>query len=262
MSVKFHIRPVYEVIEEELKTDHIVSIPEDYFTSRRLSTLPPPPTAVSPAPSTTLLPSSLIGSITTMTFPPPQEADRDIATLLSDSVAMEHLPAMAKLNTGGWSDGDAATRRFRQTTEFAARSSHNGAIYMSKGSVFAGIGGLRSIDWWSRSAEMGIIVAPGCWRRGISVDVHYYYLTFVFEELCLNRIEFKTASSNIAMISFCKEVLKATHDGTLRDAFPVKDTADVFKLYSNVELFSVLACEWPDLKKRLQEKIVEQKTHK
>ena len=268
MSVKFHARPVYEVIAEEVQEGHVEPIPEDYFTSRlnptTLPPLPSPSSSLSTSTSSVRLPSHLAGSIVTMRFPPPPESDKDISALLSDPVAMEHLAAMAKQRSGGWSEEEAAARRVRQAHEHVSGSSLNGAVYLlsaaaaaggQEGAMFAGIGGFRSIDWWSRSAEMGVILAPSYWRRGLSVDVHHLCLTVAFEQLCLNRIEFKTASTNMAMRQFLIEILGATHEGTLRDAFPLYDTTDAFKLYANVEMYSVLACEWPTLKKSLQEKI-------
>lgn len=268
MSIKFHARPVYEVIAEELKAGQVEAIPADYFTNMQSQPLvpPSPPTSATPP-----LPSRLTGTLATMSFPPPAAADKDIAGLLSDAVAMKHLTAMANLRGGGWSEGDAAERRVRQTTEFLAGNSLNGAIYLPPSGaagtegvegetpVFAGIGGFRSIDWWNRSAEMGVILTPTCWRQGISAEVHLLCFTVAFEELCLNRIEFKTASSNTPMRQFLTQVLGANHDGTLRDAFPVYKTTDIFKLYENAELYSVLACEWPNLKKRLQSKLQSRK---
>jgi RimJ/RimL family protein N-acetyltransferase len=250
MSIKFHIRPVYEVIALEVKTGHVVPIPEDYFEKALAAESPTPPST-----SKISLPSNLAGSVCSMVFPPPADSDFQISSLLSDPVPMEHLAAMAKLSAGGWSVDDAAARRLRQTTEFNSGSSMNGAIYASPGGEFAGIGGFRSIDWWSRSAEMGIILSPSFWRRGISIEVHYLCFVYAFEELCLNRIEFKTASSNTAMVKFCKDILGANHDGTLRDAFPATYSIDAFRLYSDVEIFSVVASEWPALKIQLQNRM-------
>lgn len=255
MSVKFHVRPVYEVIAEELQAGHVVAIPDGYFAAAKTAesagvVIP----AANVAVKTTCVPLCLAGAASVTTFPPPEESDGDVAALLSDPWAMQHLVAMSKPSCGGWSKQDAAARRVRQTAEYAAGSSFNGIIATAAGE-FAGIGGLRSIDWWSRSAEMGIILRPCCWRKGLSVEVHYLCFVHAFEELCLNRIEFKTASSNTAMVAFCKEVLSANHDGTLRDAFPANDTADIFRLYCNVELFSVLSGEWPALKTRLRERM-------
>ena len=249
MSVKFHSRPVYEVISEELHTGKVIAIPDSYFD--KCNTLPYIAT-VQQNDSNPDLPTLLSGSIVTVRFPPPPESDLDIAHLLSDQAAMEHLLAMSKICGGGWTVDDAAGRRTRQEKEFTAGQSFNGAIYTNVQNHFAGIGGFRSIDWWNRSAEMGIILSPTFWRRGICVDVHFTCLRFAFEDLCLNRIEFKTASSNTGMIRFCENVLNAKHEGTLRDAFPAKSTNDAFKLYSNVELYSVMSYEWPDLKIALQ----------
>jgi len=255
MSVKFHMRPVYEVISIEVETGHVVPIPDDYFEVALAEEARHSKAHTTTA--TPTLPNTLAGAKSTIIFPPPQDSDDAIAALLSDPVAMQHLVAMSLPRSGGWTVDAASARRQRQTTEFENGSSLNGAIYASGASKseFAGIGGFRSIDWWNRSAEMGIILAPPFWRQGISVEVHYLCFVHAFEELCLNRIEFKTASSNTGMVKFCKDVLNANHDGTLRDAFPANDSSDPFKLYCDVELYSVLACEWPSLKAKLRKKL-------
>jgi hypothetical protein len=57
------------------------------------------------------------------------------------------------------------------------------------------------------------------------------------------------------MVKFCKDILGANHDGTLRDAFPATYSIDAFRLYSDVEMFSVVASEWPALKIQLQNRM-------
>ena len=138
---------------------------------------------------------------------------------------MAHLKAMSKISLGGWSIEDAANRRKYQECGFAAKTSHNCVILATNRAgeephEFAGICGFRAIDWWNRSAEMGVIVHPRYFRRGISTKVHMICMRLGFEGLHLNRIEFRTASSNTAMITFCREVIGATYEGTMRDFFP------------------------------------------
>lgn len=253
MTVKFHSRPLKEVIEEELKGGHFDKVPPDYFAAQDCCT----DLNICAAPPK--LTTSLVGSAIRMEFPPPEESDSDIAKLLSDPHAMRHLKAMAKLSRGGWHELDAAKRRSRQATEHASSQSLNGIVYVSQSDsrftssseLFAGIAGFRSIDWWSRSAEMGIILAPRWWRQGICLDVHIVCLSYAFEDICLNRVEFKTASNNQPMLDFCKHVLGATEEGRLRDAFPSIYMEGNFKLYEDVVVLSILAHEWPEVKKKL-----------
>jgi RimJ/RimL family protein N-acetyltransferase len=199
----------------------------------------------------TNLPSQLVGnSLVRLEFPVGAEYDRDVAALLSNEEAMEHLLAMANISSGGWSEADAASRRMRQEEEFNAGTSLNGVVlYDNK---FAGIAGYRDINSWNKSAEIGIIILPAYWRKGISTQVHFLCLEYAFEYAGINRVEFKTASSNVAMRKFCSDALHATHEGTMRDFFP-SGTEPVS--YVNVELYSLLSCEWSELRMKLEEKL-------
>lgn len=197
------------------------------------------------------LPSQLVGNgLVRLEFPVGARYDRDIAGLLSNAEAMAHLTAMSKIASGGWSEEDAACRRIRQEKEFELGTSLNGVVLYNQ--EFAGIAGFRSIDRWNMSAEMGIILLPKFWNKGVSRHVHFLCLKYAFESAGLNRVEFKTASTNTAMKAFCSQSLQATHEGTMRDFFP--SGTDVFG-YVNVELYSLLASEWAPLKLRLEERL-------
>ena len=183
-------------------------------------------------------------------FPVGVAYDRDIASLLSNEVAMANLVAMSKKSSGGWSETDARIRRNRQEKEFSEGLSLNGVVLYEN--EFAGIAGFRDINSWNKSAEMGIILDPKFWHKGISTRAHFLCLEYAYEIAGINRVEFKTASSNTAMRKFCIDTLQATHEGTLRDYFP---TGTIENTYENVELYSILAAEWPALRRRLEEKI-------
>lgn len=155
---------------------------------------------------------------------------------------------MAKPDSGGWTAADARERRERQAAEFDKGTSLNATVKYN--GEFAGIGGFRDISWWNSSCEMGIILDPKFWGKQISTEVHLMCLSYAFETLRLNRVEFRTAASNSVMVFFLKELLGATHEGTIRDYFPVGNNA-----YANVELFSVLAADWPRSKEKLEDRL-------
>ena len=182
-------------------------------------------------------------------FPVPSGCDRDIATLLSNKVAMAHLLAMAKISTGGWSESDAETRRLRQEREFQDGTSLNGVVFFEN--QFAGIAGFRDINRWNLTAEMGIILHPEFWHKQISTYVHLFCLEYIFDVEGINRVEFKTASSNEAMKYFCSKTLKATHEGTMRDFFPTGQEDGSFE---DAELYSLLAADWPHTKALLEDR--------
>lgn len=227
-------------------------------------------------------PPSLSGYGITLVSPPPAKFDRDVASLCSNEVAMEHLSFMTKQSSGGWSEEDAAQRRNIQERSYAAGEGFNCIILRklqvssvkpendglgdqcglseecvdSDDEAFSGVCGFRQIDWWNRSAEMGIILHPDCFRQRVSCKAHILCLKFGFEDLGLNRIEFRTAASNTGMVLFCREVMGATHEGTLRDFFPLPVSSfNAVKGFAHVDIFSILQSEWPAVKERLLAKL-------
>lgn len=120
---------------------------------------------------------------------------------------------------------------------------------------------------------MGIILHPDYWGQGLATEVHYLCLKWAFEDLKLHRVEFKTSVSNSGMNYLCKEIMKATLDGVLRDYFPSVDCSS-FRLpadasadgttvpradgitleniaFESVNLYSILQSEWPACKQSL-----------
>ena len=199
------------------------------------------------------LPTELIGKNLIVRCPPPERFDEPIAKLLSDPQAMKYLEAMSKKDVGGWTLEDAKNRRISHRGLFEKKLGWFCTLELKEGGDFVGIAGLRDIDWYNRAGEMGIILSPEYWGKGYSGEAHYIIFKQAFEELALERIIFVTASSNTAMISFCRNVLQACHEGTGRNRF-ARSWTDPSAGYENTEHFSVLSGEWPALKIRLEEK--------
>ena len=154
---------------------------------------------------------------------------------------------MGKLDSGGWTAADARERRERQEGEFLKSTSMNGVIVYD--GSFAGIAGFRDINWWNASCEMGIILSPSFWGKQLCTEVHRMCLSYAFETLRLNRIEFKTACSNAGMVGFLTR-FGAAQEGVLRDYFPVGPAG-----YADVALFSILASDWPEVRAALEARL-------
>lgn len=193
------------------------------------------------------VPLEVVGPRLRLVSPCPAHSDSSIACLLSDQATMKYLLAMSRAGTsscGGWSEKDAQKRREQQEVDQTAGKGWFCAIVESATSAVVGICGLRSIDWHNCSGEMGIILAAEHWGRGYSSEAHMLMLQVSFEDLHLNRIVMITAARNYPMINFCKNVLLATHEGTLRDRFPMV-YGDPSKGFEDAELFTLLARDWP-----------------
>lgn len=199
------------------------------------------------------LPRELSGKKLTVRCPPPEKFDEPIAQLLSDDQAMKYLQAMSKKDVGGWTLEDAKNRRLTHEGMFERKQGWFATLELNETGEFVGIAGLRDIDWFNRAGEMGIIISPEHWSKGYSGEAHYIIFKHAFEVLGLERIFFVTSSANTAMISFCRNVLKACHEGTSRNRF-ARSWTDSSAGYENTETFSVLSGEWPEVKARLEQK--------
>ena len=196
---------------------------------------------------------------------------------------------MTKHNTGGWTVEDATKRRAFMEKIYEDGTGLNCVIQMKDTGAYAGVAGFRDLNWWNRSAEMGIILHPDYWSKGLATEIHLLCLQWAFEVAQLHRIEFKTSVNNIGMNHLCREVMKANLDGVLRDYFPsidctsfriptctentTSDSAEsptssgsytVSKLsvdsikYESVNIFSILSPEWEATKTSLLTQMTKQ----
>lgn len=175
--------------------------------------------------------------------------DKDISELFNSPIEMEYLPALSRLDTGGWSIEDARQRREYQEQTQRQGLSFNCVATLHTGE-FVGVCGLRSIDPHIKAGEMGIAIKREYWGQNFSAEIHLALLEYCFESLGLNRITFATSSRNTPMIQFCRNILLATHEGTLRDFFPL-GTREDNNSFESAELFTILRSEWERTKENL-----------
>ena len=97
---------------------------------------------------------------------------------------------------------------------------------------------------------MGIAIKREYWGKNFCVEIHLATLEYCFESIGLNRITFLTSSRNRPMIQFSDKILLATHEGTLRDVFPLGTTIDNNR-FESAELYSILQSEWERTKSNL-----------
>jgi len=199
-------------------------------------------------------PSILDGKSITLKSPPSQEDDGNVARLLSKQANMRHLVAMAKTDSGGWSEQDGTRRRQQQEVDQTANRGWFCVIKTLDTDDFIGICGLRSVDWTNQSAEMGIIVDEEYWGRGVSMQAHLLCLSHAFENLHLHRVTFVTATENAGMRAFCERAIFATHEGTLRDML-ARSWSDPSAGFQTMEIYSLLSGEWEKAKASLSAKI-------
>ena len=99
----------------------------------------------------------------------------------------------------------------------------------------------------NRNAEIGHTwYDSAVWRTRVNTECKYLILKQCFEEWDLLRVQLKTCSRNVRSQEAMAR-LGATREGVLRDHVIIHDGYVRSSVY-----FSILAREWPDVKKRLE----------
>ena len=87
------------------------------------------------------------------------------------------------------------------------------------------------------------------WGTGINLDCKLLLLTYAFNELQMNRVEFYIDSRNERSRSAVKK-LGATEEGILRQHIILEDG-----YIRDTVVYSILKNEWPSLSMKLNEKL-------
>ena len=97
--------------------------------------------------------------------------------------------------------------------------------------------GFTSFNCTSDSAEVGYVLNPEYWGKGIAQEALCRVLNFGFEKLNLNRIEARYMEGNERSRKVMERV-GMTYEGTLRQGMLVKGN------YIDVGICSILRSEW------------------
>lgn len=97
-----------------------------------------------------------------------------------------------------------------------------------------------SLNPRSGNAEIGVFIAASARGRGIVTRVVAAMLDWAFDERGLHRVEWRCASGNQASRRIPQR-LGFTHEGTLREVFPVREERQ------DLEVWALLASEWTGL---------------
>jgi RimJ/RimL family protein N-acetyltransferase len=105
------------------------------------------------------------------------------------------------------------------------------------------------IDRPNRAVEVGTWIDSRYWRTPLNTEAKLLMLRYAFEEEGVHRLQFKTDSRNVRS-QVAIERLGALPEGALREAHLVQNSYFRTSLY-----YSILAPEWPEVKRRLEEKL-------
>jgi CMP-N,N'-diacetyllegionaminic acid synthase len=97
------------------------------------------------------------------------------------------------------------------------------ALYLKKDNEFIGTVKLGSIDWQTRTADVGILIGEkSCWGKGVAKDAIYTASEYAFRELGMRKVTGGCLSTNIAMYR-CFERLGFKREAVLRKKVPFRD---------------------------------------
>lgn len=132
---------------------------------------------------------------------------------------------------------------------YAAGMFYDWAIVYEPDCKMVGTCGFTAFNCASDSAEVGYVLNPEYWGKGIAGEALERVLRFGFEELKLHRIEAKFIKGNERSRRLMERV-GMSFEGYLREAMLVKGT------YVTVGICSILASEWLE-KQRKKDKTEE-----
>lgn len=120
---------------------------------------------------------------------------------------------------------------------YSAGMFYDWAIVFREHRKMIGTCGFTSFNCTHDSAEVGYVLNPAYWGKGIATEALSRVLRFGFEELHLHRIEAKFIKGN-ERSRHVMEKVGMTFEGYNREAMRVKGT------YVTVGVCSILAAEW------------------
>ncbi len=126
---------------------------------------------------------------------------------------------------------------------YAAGMFYDWAVIYEPDCKMVGTCGFTSFNCSSDSAEVGYVLNPEYWGRGIATEALMRVLAFGFEDLGLHRIEARFIEGNDQSRRVMEKV-GMTYEGMLREAMLVKGA------YVNVGICAMLFSEWKKLNKK------------
>ena len=138
----------------------------------------------------------------------------------------------------------AYTKQYLQYlgSRYAVGMFYDWAVIYEPDHKMVGTCGFTSFNCSSDSAEVGYVLNPDYWGKGIAVEALLRVLQFGFEELKLHRIEAKFIEENKPSLRVMEKV-GMTFEGICREGMLIKGK------YVNVGICSILRSEWEALQK-------------
>lgn len=88
---------------------------------------------------------------------------------------------------------------------------------------------------------------PDAWGKGYNIEVKLLLLSYLFDQLGVNRVQLKTRDTNLRSRSAIEKI-GGVYEGTLRSDRIMPDTS-----VRDTMVYSIIRPEWPAAKTRLQD---------
>ena len=173
---------------------------------------------------------------------------------LYDAIANEQVyattfgggPAGLPANAGELGDKYLGSTSGRVT--YVVRLAADGPL--GAAGTVVGTTGLSAIDLHNESLHVGGTgYAPSVWGTAVNPACKLLLLEHAFEVCGFGRVRIQTGSKNVRSQAAIAK-LGATREGVLRRHMRLADGS-----FRDTVVFSILADEWPDARKRLEERI-------
>ncbi|XP_024364249.1 uncharacterized protein [Physcomitrium patens] len=182
---------------------------------------------------------------------PSPEDDDTFISFFSDPMTMQHLPVFL---SKPWDRARMAARREANEGQELLGRARNFTVLLRHGNKDLGLevigqAGYRSL-WMEESpkrGEMGLILGHAYHGRGLVWDVHLVLLTFGFEVLGLEMVEWVTSEGNEGMRTVLRKI-GCTDVGVL-----VEDGSD--PLWGTQVKYTLHSYDWAKSKMRLRERV-------
>ncbi len=131
---------------------------------------------------------------------------QEIQKILNDEITMQYLQFLMRKNEGGWTLDPLIERHQKRREKQAEGVGLFFDVYEIATSRFVGTAGFPSLELDHRRGEFGLILNRNFWRNGFGTQCHLIGLSYAFETLNLNRVEFLTSIKNTPLRKFYDKV--------------------------------------------------------
>jgi ribosomal-protein-alanine N-acetyltransferase len=116
-------------------------------------------------------------------------------------------------------------------SQYASGNFYDWAVTLSESGKMIGTCGFSSFDLDNNAAEVGYVLSPDHWHKGIAAEALRKVMSFGFEELSLHRIYARIMEGNEASERVA-EKCGMRHEATLKSSLLVKGEYRTIKIYA------------------------------